>query len=176
MKRLSRKIIHQSSWVNLYIDKVEFPNGQIIDSFYLLDFDWNSVVVIPESNDGDLLFVRVYRYTIDSLEWELPAGRIESNEDVIAAAKREMLEETGYIGENWEHIYSYTPLTGLANQVYSITRCRVTELVTNFDLSEVAEIRWFTKEEIKAMIQNKTITEGLTLTALLMHFITLSVE
>lgn len=170
MKRLSREIIHQSNWVNLYIDKVQFPNGHIIEKFYLLDFDWSAVITLPENAAGDLLFVRVYRYTTDSLGWELPAGRIETGEDIVDAAQREVLEETGYLGNNWKHIYSYTPLSGLANQVFNVVHCNITERIDNFDRSEVVAIRWFTKEEIRKMIEDKTITEGFTLTALLIHF------
>jgi len=87
--------VYQSPWVNLYVDRVRFPNGRVIEHYHLLDFEHSSVVAVVENDEGDVLFVRVCRYTTGSADWELPAGGVEANESVIEAVRREVVEETG---------------------------------------------------------------------------------
>jgi ADP-ribose pyrophosphatase len=167
-ERLARDIVYQSPWVNLYLDTVKFPNGLLIEQFHLLDFPRAAVTSIVEDNSGNILFVRICRYTTGTTEWELPAGGIEAGETEIEAARREVLEETGYMSENYELIYSYRPMNGSTNQVFHVVRCRAIHYIQDFDKNEVSETRWFTKEEVKQMIKDKIISDGFTLTALLL--------
>ena len=167
-ERLSRNVIYQSPWVNLYLDKVEFPNGLVIEKFHLLDFPRAAVTAIVENESGNIVFARICRYTTGTTEWELPAGGIETNESEIDAARREVLEETDYTSNNHELIYSYYPMNGSANKLFHIVRCKAIDYVQDFNKDEVSETRWFTKEEVKQMIMDKVLTDGFTLTALLL--------
>lgn len=167
-ERLSRNIIYQSPWVNLYLDKVKFPNGLVIEEFHLLDFPHAAVTAIVENNAGNIVLARIPRYASDTVEWELPAGGVEIGESEIDAAKREVLEETGYSSDNHRLMYSYFPMNGSANKLFHVVHCRALDHVQSFDENEVSEIRWFTKDEIKQMIKDKTIKDGFTLTALLL--------
>ena len=165
-ERLSRKTVYQSPWVNLHLDTVKFPNGLVIENFHLLDFPCASVAIVVENSLGNVVFVRICRYTTGLTEWEIPAGRIEIGETEIDAAKREVLEETGYSTEDHQLIYSYYPMN--ANKLFHIVHCKAIERVQEFDLNEVSETRWFTKEAVKQMIKDKAITDGFSLTALLL--------
>lgn len=167
-KRLARDVIYQSPWVNLYLDKVEFPSGLVIEKFHLLDFPRSAVTAIMENDSGDVMFTRICRYTTGRTEWELPAGGVEEGETEIEAAKREVLEETGYTSDNYKLIYSYYPMGGSANKMFHVVRCDAIACVQDFDQKEVSETRWFTKDEIRQMITEKAITDGFTLTALLL--------
>ena len=167
-KRLARDVIHESSWVNLYLDKVKFPNGFVIEEFHLLDFPRSAVVAIMEDDSGNIMFTRICRYTTGRTEWELPAGGVEDGETEIEAAKREILEETGYTSDNHKLIYSYYPMGGSANKVFHVVCCAAIDCVQEFDQNEVSETCWFTKDEIRQMITEKAITDGFTLTALLL--------
>lgn len=167
-ERLSRDVIYQSPWVNLYLDKVKFPNGHVIEKFHMLDFPRAAVTAIVENDSGDVLFARIPRYTTGTTEWELPAGGVEPDESEIEAAKREVLEETGYTSGNHKLIYSYYPMNGSANKLFHVVLCKAVNLVQGFDENEVSGTRWFTKNEIKQMIKDRTFTDGFTLTALLL--------
>lgn len=167
-ERLSRKIVYQSPWVNLYLDKVRFPNGLVIENYHLLDFPRAAVTMIVENDLENIVFVRICRYTTGCSEWELPAGGVEIGETEIEAAKREVLEETGYTSESHQLIYSYYPMNGSANKLFHVVHCKAIDQVQDFDKDEVSETRWFTKDEVQQMIRDQVITDGFTLTALLL--------
>ncbi len=167
-ERLSRSIIYESPWVNLYLDKVRFPNGLVIEDFHLLDFPRAAVTMIVENDLGNIIFARIARYATGTTEWELPAGGVEIGETEIEAARREVLEETGYMSDHHQLIYSYYPMNGNANKLFHVVYCKAIEHVQDFDKDEVSEVRWFTKDEVRRMVKDKVITDGFTLTALLL--------
>jgi ADP-ribose pyrophosphatase len=167
-ERLSRSIIYQSPWVNLYVDKVRFPSGLVIEDYHLLDFQRTAVTMIVENDRGSIIFARISRYATGTTEWELPAGGVEIGESEIEAAKREVLEETGYTSEAHQLIYSYYPMNGNANKLFHILHCRAIEQIRDFDKDEVMETRWFTRDEVRQMLRDKAVTDGFTLTALLL--------
>ena len=153
---------------DLYLDKVKFPNGFVIDEFHLLDFSREAVAAIVEDNKGNIILARIPRYAAGTTNWELPAGDIEAGESVIEAAKREVLEETGYTSAQHQLIYSYYPMNGNANKLFHVVSCKASVNEQEFDTNEVSEIGWFTGDKIRQMIRDKAITDGYTLTALLL--------
>lgn len=167
-ERLSRTVIYESNWVNLYVDKVQFPNGRIIERHHLLDFEQAAVVVYIEDEQDRVLFVRVCRYPTLSNDWEVLAGGMEKSESIIDAAQREVREETGYECQDYEVVYTYYPLNGISNKLFHIVRCKAAAKVTDFELDEVSETRWFEKTEIRQMLKDKVVADGPSLTALLL--------
>jgi ADP-ribose pyrophosphatase len=168
-KRLARTVIYENPWVNLYVDRVRFPDGRIIEKHHLLDFEKEAVAVLVENAEGQVLLVHVYRYTTDTIEWEIPAGVVETGEPILAAARREVQEESGYETAGHELIYTYYPMNGISNKVFHIARCRATRKSGDFDRNEVKEAKWVSRQEIEAMVRDRSIRDGFSLPALLLY-------
>jgi 8-oxo-dGTP pyrophosphatase MutT (NUDIX family) len=100
---LSSRYLHREPWLTVRQDHVRLPNGAQIDNYYVLEYsDW--VHVIALTPDKKLVMIRQYRHAIGKTYWELPAGVAEGKDgDLMAAAQRELLEETGYGGGQWDH-------------------------------------------------------------------------
>lgn len=93
-KRLASRTLLDDRWLRVDADRVELPNGQILDPFYrCIGRDW--VAVLPVLPDGRLLMVEQYRHGTKRLSLEFPAGNIDRGEDPASAAQRELAEECG---------------------------------------------------------------------------------
>ncbi len=167
-KRLSRHVIYDDPWINLYADKVEFPAGRIIDRHHILDFHRGAVAAIVENDRDEILFVHAYRYTTDSVEWEIPTGGMDEGESPIESAKREVREESGCETTDHQLIYSFNPINGISDLCHHVVRCRGTECNGIFDKNEIESVKWVPMEEVKRMIADEEISDGFTLTGLLL--------
>lgn len=167
-QRLDRRVIYRSPWVELYVDRVAFPNGRIIEQHHFLHFPHQAVAALVENDAGEILMVQAYRYVTGTVQWEVPAGRIEDGEDIFATAAREVTEEGGCLTTGHALIYSFHAINGIGDIVHHIVRCRVTSQHPEFDRSEVRAVRWFPRAELVDMLRARTIGDGYTLTAVLL--------
>lgn len=167
-KRLERTVIYENQWVNLYVDKVLFPDGRVIEKHHFLHYDSEAVGVIIENNKGEILLINAFRYVTNSIGWEIPAGGIENGETLSVAAKMEALEETGYLVTEPKLIYSYNPSNGMSDAVTNIVRCKAINNIDKFDKNEVKEFKWMSIDNIKEMIRKNEIKCGLSLVGLLL--------
>ena len=102
-KRLSTRDIIRDRFVQLRADRCETGTGQILDPYYVLEQpEWVHVLAFDE--EDRVLLVRQYRYAADVFGFELPGGAADPGEDLLTAARRELLEETGCTAENWRHV------------------------------------------------------------------------
>jgi ADP-ribose pyrophosphatase len=168
-RALARKQIYGSPWVNLYVDRVAFPNGNIIEDHHLVDFELPSIMALARDDAGRYVMVQVCRYPTGLTQWEFPAGHLEAGEDLIAGAQRELLEETGCRSADCELIYTYHPMQGISNQQYHIVRCRALPAEQSFDAVEIDAVNWFSEAEIWQMIRSGEMRDGYSLTAFLLN-------
>ena len=125
IKKLDRKIIYESDWISLYCDKVQMPNGNIIESFHKLHYPFESVSIVVINENNEILMIESRRYSTNSIEWEIPAGRIEKNETKEDAARRECIEETGCTLENLRYLFYENPNNGIADSKVYIYLAKV---------------------------------------------------
>ena len=84
-------------------NKVELPDGAIIDDFYTLTIP-DAAMVCAITSDRLVLLKSEYRYAVGTEVIECPAGMMEKGEEPLTAAKRELLEETGYSSDDWIYL------------------------------------------------------------------------
>jgi ADP-ribose pyrophosphatase len=170
-ERLSRHEIYRSSWVNLFVDRVRFPSGRVLEELHLVDFDAPSVVVIVEDQAGKIALVKVPRYATGEAGWELPAGWVDPvDSDYLAAARREALEETGFITTGHRLLYEFYPMDGIANKKMALVHCRASSACQDPDENEIEALDWFSRDEIRQMIQGRSMTCGISLTGIFLFW------
>jgi 8-oxo-dGTP pyrophosphatase MutT (NUDIX family) len=100
-KVLSREYLSRKFWWTVRVDKVETPSGAIIPEYWVNEYvPWISVVAITP--DDQVVLIRQYRHGLGQVHFEIPAGTLDPGETSLeAAARRELLEETGYGGGTW---------------------------------------------------------------------------
>ncbi|HAJ37354.1 MAG TPA: NUDIX hydrolase [Chloroflexi bacterium] len=165
--RLARRIVYENPWVSLYVDRVRFPGGRLIEAHHVLHFDKEAVASIVEDGDGGVLLVEAYRYVVNAIQWELPAGSIDLGESILAAAAREVREESGYRTIDHRLVASFEPINGIGDKVHHLVHCRAVGEPDNFDENEVRAVKWVKRDEAQAMVRSGEVRDGYTLTGLL---------
>ena len=106
-KVVDRKLLQDASpWVKLFCETIELPNGRRIDDFYHVELP-DYAVVLALTADARFIMVRGYKHAVGRETLSLPAGMIEPGENPLAAAQRELLEETGYQASHWQRLGEY---------------------------------------------------------------------
>lgn len=94
-RQTASELVFDGKILHLYRDDIELPNGQPAEREVIRHV--GAVCVIPVTDDGMAVMERQYRYPVDEVILEIPAGKLDSKaEDHEAAARRELEEETGY--------------------------------------------------------------------------------
>ncbi len=107
-KTIKSEYLFQDDWLTVRADKCLTPDGVVIDPYYILERpDW--VQVVAFDSEDKILTVRQFRQGEGRNSIEVPGGIIEPNETPLAAAKRELIEETGCVAERYEHLVSLNP-------------------------------------------------------------------
>jgi ADP-ribose pyrophosphatase len=123
-----------------------------------------SAVMMAVDERNRVLLVRQYRLPARKNLWELPAGRLDPGEKPLQAARRELIEETGYRARRWTRLASFWVSPGYVEErmtIYLATDLTAGEATPMDD--ERIETRWFTRQEIARMIQSGKIEDAKTM-------------
>ena len=164
-KTLSSKTIYNGKILNLKIDQIELPNGKEAQREYV-EHSGGSAVYCEV--DGKILLVKQFRYPYKKELYEIPAGKVNCGEDAEKTAIRELEEEAGLIAERVEKLFDIYPTPAYTTEVIRLYRAvNVKKGKVNLDEDEFLTAHWFTKEQIRQMIDNGEICDAKTLIALL---------
>jgi ADP-ribose pyrophosphatase len=130
-----------------------------------------SVVVIPELPDGRILLVQQYRHPVSRVLWELVAGRIEPGETPLQAARRELVEETGYSARELRRLCTFYPSPGLLSERMVLFHARgLRPGPARPEADEYLRVAAWTRERLQAALRNRRILDGKTMIGLLHLF------
>ena len=164
---LDKRVLYSSEWINLAQWSVRLPDGSVIPDHHVLDYPRAAVAIIPILDDGRIVLIDHYRFITDTRGWEVPSGRIDAGESIEQAARRELLEETGYSASQLHGLGRYHPSNGSSNQVFHVAVARdLTRQSDPLDVNETLGVRLFPPQEVRDLIVRNAIPDGLSLTAL----------
>lgn len=113
---LSSRCIHKGRSFDFYSDEVRLPNGKNAKRDYVKYPA--AAVILPFIDQENILLIKQFRYAVDSVLLELPAGKLDSTaEDPLTAAGRELIEETGYTAKDISYLFSYYPAVGYSSEI-----------------------------------------------------------
>lgn len=153
--------------MNVLTSKVVCKRSGKSRDFYRLDFSaWVNIVAV--TNNQELVFIRQYRFGSGRMETEIPGGAVEEGEDPLEAGLRELLEETGYSGENGRIIGKVCPNPALQDNFCYTVLVENVKKTAELQLDEMEDIDVFTVElkDLPALLRNGSIEHGLVFNAL----------
>ncbi len=159
---LSSKYLIQRPWLTARKDVVKLPTGVINEEFYVLEYpDWVNIIAITQ--EGEFILIRQYRHGLKETNFEIVAGVVEEGEDTLTAAKRELLEESGYGGGKWTKIME---ISGNASTTNNLTHCYLAKgvkLMTSqqLDATEDIEVHLVSHEKLFSMLSQGQIRQSL---------------
>ena len=166
-KTLEQTVLLDRWWMTLREDRVELPDGEILPEFHVIEYpDW--ALTIPLTRDGRIVMVEQYRYGIDEVGLEFPAGAMSDGEDPEAAARREMLEETGYDAEEWISIGTCAPEPSKHTNTAHLYLARGSHNVAEPDLdtTENITVHEIDIDRVLHLVKAGKLNHGIHLTAL----------
>lgn len=160
------RAVYESPWVSVALVDVEVPGGERFEH-HVVRMPGEAFAAVVRDQDRVLLIHR-HRFITDTWGWEIPAGRVEADEDPMAAAERETLEETGWRPGPLTMLFSYFPSIGLLDQRFNVYLAAGAEHVGEpADFSEADRVEWLPIPELPELIRQGEIVDGYSLTALL---------
>ena len=164
----SSRVVFRGPVFNVMRDQIIEPSG--VRATRDIVRHPGSVVVLAIDDtrkEPRVLLERQYRYAANDFLWEIPAGRIDEGETELAAAKRELLEETGYTAALWNRALRYYASPGFMDETMSIYLARkLKKGKAQPEEDESIQVRLVPMSAALRMAANRTIADGKTLLAL----------
>ena len=166
-KRVSTRVRGDYRIFSVREDHSRSPVTGAVSPFYVLQSgDW--VNCLPVTADGKLVCIRQYRHGSRSIHLEIPGGLAEKGEPPMAAARREMLEETGYDAEEMILLGSMHPNPAILNNTcyFFLARNAALERAQNLDRNEDIEVELVATQDIADMVRSGAFAHGITVAGL----------
>ncbi|MBM3726998.1 MAG: NUDIX hydrolase [Acidobacteria bacterium] len=162
----SRKLISTPVF-NVFHDRIEDSASRPAERFIVNHS--GGAAVAPVDHRGRLLLVRQHRWAVRDYVWELPAGRLDPGENPLRAAKRELIEETGYRAKSWTSLGAILASPGYTSEIIHLYLATgLTQGKRRIQEDEDLEPGWFTPRQLDRMAAEGELGDAKTLTAYLL--------
>ena len=144
------------------VDRVELPNGTVIPEYWINEYPpWVNVVALTERDE--VVLIRQYRHGIGAVHYEIPAGTTDPEDQSLEeAARRELQEETGYVGGRWSLLATLSANPALQNNLtYTYLAEGVTAGDAAPDASEEIVVHLTPLDKIQALIEGGGFVQAL---------------
>ena len=164
--QISTLTVFKGQLLQVCKDQVLLPNGMESVREYVVHP--GAVVILAFLDNGNLLFERQFRYPLRQVFLELPAGKIDSGEAILETARRELLEETGYIASEWCHVGKIHPCIGYSDERIEIFIAQGLRLISEkrLDHNEFLDVIELSPVAAKEAVWNGLITDAKTISSL----------
>jgi 8-oxo-dGTP pyrophosphatase MutT (NUDIX family) len=167
-KTLQSEYLFKDNWLTLRVDECEKPDGTIIKPYYVYEFtDW--VTAVPFTKDGKIIMIEQYRHALGEVSIEIPGGCVDKTDPHLEeACKRELLEETGYVFDEYTYLCKTSANPSTNNNLMHIFLATggVWEQPQHLDQGEDIKILLLSVEEVKQLISANKIIQSMHVTAL----------
>ncbi len=165
-KKLSSEEIFDGVAIHLYRDEILLPNGN--KGVREVIRHPGAVCVLPVTEDGNVIFVNQFRYALNKVTLEVPAGKLEPNEDPLEAGLRELSEETGLSAEKVDYLGALYTTPALIDEVIHMYLARgLSKGEQHLDEDEFVNTLEMPLEKAIEMVMNGEIKDSKTQTILL---------
>jgi 8-oxo-dGTP pyrophosphatase MutT (NUDIX family) len=173
-KTLSSKVVYKNPWISVRHDRIAYPGGR--KGIYGVVQKGPGVAVVAVNDAGLIYLVKQYRYTLNDVFYELPAGAIHKGESALASARRELWEEIGLKADRWKRLGNFYTALGHENAEIIVylaqgLKCPKATYSNQLHDESILEITALSPAEVKRMIRANRIHCGITLAALNLFFL-----
>ena len=165
----SDKLIFRGRKAEVHDVTVKLPDGRVIARDFI--HFRPAATIVPILNDGRMVLIRNYRFTVEDWLLELPAGAIDEGEAPAAGAARELLEETGYSAGEMELLGEFFLAPGSTDErMYSFAATGLTPGPQKLEAYEQIVVETFAPDEVKQMLADGRIRDGKTIATLALYW------
>ena len=163
---MSRRVAYENPWITVWHDDVLRPDGRP-GIYGVVHYRNRAVGVVAIDEQDRVLLVGQYRYTLDLYSWEIPEGGAAPDEEPLAAAQRELLEETGCSAAHWQELLRAHLSNSVSDEEAIVYLAHgLTHGPAQPEGTEQLQVRWLPFAEALRMVQRGAITDAVSVMAL----------
>jgi ADP-ribose pyrophosphatase len=163
----NRTIVYRGKVFELIRENITLENGTTTDVEFIEHP--GATAIVPFLSDHRIVMLKQYRHALKKYIWEIPAGTLDPQEDIISCAKRELIEETGYSANQWHRLGEITPVPGYSDErIHIFLAEELQPAAQNLDADEVIQVQEVYFRKALEMIGSGEIQDAKSIAGLFM--------